>query len=393
MKLFVIGCGRCGGRVADRFAEIGRTARSDRRLDIVLGTLAVATTSVELNNLAFVADDLSRGVVIGAERTGGRGVGRENELAAEIAREEGDRVLRAVADSPRSLDADAFLLIAAAAGGTGSGAVSVLTRQLKERYPEKPAYNLIILPTVQEERAEPAAVINAATCLKSAYVMAEAVFLVDNEKLIGKDSSLRDHPERTNAAVVQPFYNLLCAGEERNPRFIGAKTLDAGDIVQSLSGWTAIGYAQGKAHKVVPELSIDDTHPSGDEVGTVQRAGRLVHDALNDLSLECKACDARSALYLLTAPHEAVNINHIQELGGTLKRVAEHAIIRGADYPREKRSMELSLILSEIVEVPRVTGFFDKALQRSPRARARRGPRDEHAKPDEEAFSDIPLLV
>ena len=43
---------------------------------------------------------------------------------------------------------------------------------------------------------------------------------------------------------VDPFYDLLCAGEETKRKFIGSKTLDAGDIKQTLTGWTCMGFGR-----------------------------------------------------------------------------------------------------------------------------------------------------
>ncbi|NIU85674.1 MAG: cell division protein FtsZ, partial [Candidatus Korarchaeota archaeon] len=143
-------------------------------------------------------------------------------------------------------ETDAFLLIASAAGGTGSGAIPVLTQYLKERYAEKPLYNLIVLPFRHEEKVEERTIYNAASCLKSAYLVADAIILIDNQRYISKDASLRNNLAKINTFVVEPFYNLLCAGEEKKAKYIGAKIIDAGDIIQTLSGWTVIGYGKSQ---------------------------------------------------------------------------------------------------------------------------------------------------
>jgi len=140
-------------------------------------------------------------------------------------------------------EADAFLLVAGASGGTGSGAIAIMTQYIKERFIDKPVYNMVVLPFDHEEATEERTVYNAATCLKSCYLVADAVILVDNQRYIRRETSLRGNLDRINAMITEPFYNLLCAGEEKQYKYIGAKVLDAGDIIQTLVGWTTIGFS------------------------------------------------------------------------------------------------------------------------------------------------------
>jgi cell division GTPase FtsZ len=191
MKLLVIGFGQCGGRIADEFARLGMRARSERKLNIITGVFAVNTDVADLSGLYSIRPDYQHRVLIGSNKTGGHGVGKINELGAEIARDDGDKIIDALRETPQFEETDAFLLIAGAAGGTGSGAIATITQKLKERYLEKPLYNLIVLPFQHEEETEGRTVYNAATCLKSAYVVADAVILVDNQRYISKNFSIR----------------------------------------------------------------------------------------------------------------------------------------------------------------------------------------------------------
>ncbi len=49
MKLVVVGFGQCGGRVADEFSKLNKTARSRRGIEIVTGTYAVNTDAADLS--------------------------------------------------------------------------------------------------------------------------------------------------------------------------------------------------------------------------------------------------------------------------------------------------------------------------------------------------------
>ena len=246
MKLLVIGCGQCGGRIADEFARLNRRARIQRGIGIITNAIAVNTDIADLTGLSFIKPDPQHRILIGDQKTGGHGVGKINELGAEIAREDSDKILEGIRTTEHFHDTDAILLAGSAAGGTGSGALPVLAQYLKELYTEKPLYNLVVLPFRHEEKVEERTIYNTATCLKSAYLVSDAVFLVDNQRYIKKESSIQDNLADINARIVEPFYNTLCAGEENKPRYIGAKLLDAGDIIQTLSGWTVIGYGTSR---------------------------------------------------------------------------------------------------------------------------------------------------
>src|SRR3972149_6494661 len=174
MKLVVVGLGQCGGRIADEFARLNPRARGRRGMTIVTGCFAVNTDAADLSGLSAISNDHRHRILIGSRKTGGHGVGKINEVGAEVAREDADKVIDAIRTTKKFFDTDAFLLIAGTAGGTGSGAISVLTQHLKERYIDKPIWNLLVLPFEHEESTEERTVYNVATCLKSCHSVAAA---------------------------------------------------------------------------------------------------------------------------------------------------------------------------------------------------------------------------
>ncbi|MDZ4230738.1 MAG: hypothetical protein U1B77_02845, partial [Dehalococcoidales bacterium] len=230
MKLLVIGLGQCGGRIADEFARLNRKARSQRGMEILTDVFAVNSDAADLSGLTSVRKDFRHRILIGGRKTGGHGVGKINELGAEIAKEGADKVIDAIRTTRHFYETDAFLLIASGGGGTGSGSLPVMTQHIKERYMDKPVYSAVILPFEHEETTEERTVYNTATCLKSTYAAADAVFLIDNQRFIKKDASLQNNLTKINSLIAEPFYGILCAGEEKKPKYVGAKLLDAGDI-------------------------------------------------------------------------------------------------------------------------------------------------------------------
>ncbi len=391
MKLLVIGCGQCGGRIADEFARLNRKARVQRGIDIITDTFAVNTDVADLSGLSFVRPDYQHRILIGGQKTSGHGVGKINELGAEIAREDSDKLIESIRTAPRFSETDAFLLIAGAAGGTGSGAIPILTQYLKERYIEKPIYNLIVLPFKFEESTEERTIYNAATCLKSAYLVADAVFLVDNQRYIRKDSSLRNNLAKINALVVEPFYNLLCAGEEKKPKYIGSKIIDAGDIIQTLAGWTVIGH--GKAHLPLFRFPFERKNGFRHKATETEKGIQAMNEAIGELSLKCNPAEAKRALYLLSAPPDEMNMNLIKELAASLRNLASGAIIRSGDYPRVRGSLDVTIILSEFININKVMDYFTETIKLTSAARQRWQGIEHERRGIEDAFKEIPSLL
>lgn len=390
MKILVIGCGQCGGRIADEFVRLNIRARKQRGIEIVSDCFAVNTDMADLAGLYFLKRDSHHRIIIGDQQTSGHGVGKINEIGAQIAQDESDRVIEAIRHADRTQEVDAILVTASAAGGTGSGAIAILTQHLKGYFPNKPIYNLIVLPFKHEELTEERIIYNAGTCLKSAFLVADAVFLVDNQRFVRNNMSLKNNFNNINALVVSPFYNLLCAGEEKKPERIGSKVLDAGDIIQTLSGWTSIGH--GIERIPLFKLFENNTNDFREKATQAQEEIRAMHTALDSLSLRCNPTDARRALYLLSAPHDKMNMNLIEDLGNTLKDIAQDAVIRSGDYPIDKHHLEVTVILSELRNVARITDLFTKVIfyisNRKPHRRI--GVEELQLK---DAFKDIPTLL
>src|SRR3989338_4052343 len=137
MKLTVICFGQCGGRIADVFARLNAKARRQRKIEITPGVFAVNTDSADLSGLKYIRPDYRHRILIGNKKTGGHGVGKINELGAEVAKEDADKVIEAISASKKLPEADAFLLVAGAGGGTGSGAIAIMTQNIKERFADK----------------------------------------------------------------------------------------------------------------------------------------------------------------------------------------------------------------------------------------------------------------
>jgi len=391
MKLVVIGFGQCGGRIADAFARLNKRARSRRGIEIITGAFAVNTDAADLSGLSTIKADYQHRVLIGGRKTSGHGVGKINELGAEVAREDADKVIDAIRTARHFFESDAFLLVASAAGGTGSGAIPIMTKYIKERYVDKPVYNLIVLPFQHEEDTEERTIYNSAACLKSVNSVADAVILVDNQRYVRKDFSLRNNLVKINDLIVEPFYNLLCAGEEKKSKYIGVRLLDAGDIIQTVAGWTVIGY--GKSQLPLIKLPFEGTRNFRKKSTEIHRGLQAMDEAISELSLKCSPMDASRALYLLSAPAKEMNMELIKDLGDYLRDVASEAIIRNGDYPRQRGILDVTVILSELSDVEKVRNYYTESASFIPEVKKRQRRVENKLSKIDEAAKDIPSLL
>ena len=188
-----------------------------------------------------------------------------------------------------------------------------------------------------------------ATCLKSSYLVADAIFLVDNQRYLSKDASISSNLTKINAMIVEPFFNLLCAGEEKKPKYIGAKMLDAGDIIQTLTGWTTLGY--GRSHTPLFKSFFEGSRDFRSKATETQKGTQAMDEAISGLSLKCNPIDAKRALYLVSAPAKEINMDLVKALGIYLKNMAQDAIIRSGDYPRDRGMLDVTVVLSEFSDL------------------------------------------
>ena len=191
--------------------------------------------------------------------------------------------------------------------------------------------------------------------------------------------------------IVEPFYNLLCAGEEKKRKHIGAKMLDAGDIIQTLVGWTVIGY--GKSSLPLLRMPFERTRNFRKKSTETHKGIQAMDEALSELSLRCNPADASRALYLLAAPAKEMNMDLVKELGDYLRDICPEAVIRNGDYPRERGVMDVTVILSELGDVEKVRGYYTGSTGFIKEMTQRQEVMGQKLKGIDEAGKDIPSLL
>jgi cell division GTPase FtsZ len=362
MKLTVIGLGQCGCRIADQFARLNFKARGQRKATIAPSVIAVNTDQADLTGLKFIRDDYTHRVLLGLRQTLGHGVGKINELGAQLAKEDGDKVLDAVKATPQFYETHAFLLIAGTAGGTGSGSLPIIARAVKDRYISKPVYALAILPFEHEQTSESRSTFNTATCLKSTYNIVDAIFLADNQRYVRKDASLVSNIDRINRMIAEPFYDLMCAGEVTKAKYVGSRTIDAGDIIASLEGWTTIGLGRTELPSFRFPWEVKKKS-FRDKALESFRGTRSMDATISDLSLTCDPKDAGKSIYIIAGPEKELNMDMVKSISDYIKELAPNALIRGGDFPGERHFIDVTLILSQLSFVPRIKDIYEQATQ------------------------------
>jgi cell division GTPase FtsZ len=224
----------------------------------------------------------------------------------------------------------------------------------------KPVYALIVLPLTAEGNV-PANVYNTALCLKSIDKTADAVFLFDNEKVMS-EASIKSAAsnDALNREIVAPFFDLLRASEKVDQKFLGTSNIGIGDIVQSLNGWSAIGY--GRAQISPSGLTLfrrgDHFESKGEE--TI-KAMEALGSALSHFSIQCRLEDARKALYLLCVPGKNANINMARSVGNRMRELTNNGEVRGGDFYGVKDHASVTLIASRITFLDKVKDYYERA--------------------------------
>jgi cell division GTPase FtsZ len=256
---------------------------------------------------------------------------------------------------------------------------------------DKPIYAMAVLPFAHEEETEERTIYNTATCLKSLNSVADAIFLIDNQRYVRKDFSLKSNLTKINQLMVEPFYNLLCAGEEKKAKHIGARVLDGGDIIQTLAGWTVIGY--GKSPLPTIRLPFLKSRSFREKSTETHKGIQAMDEAVSEISIRCNPADAGRALYLISAPAREMNMDLVKELGDYLRDMAGEAVIRNGDYPRERGVLDVTVILSELSSVEKVKEYYGRAANFIQDVKVRQTEVEDKLKEIEVASKDLPSLL
>ncbi len=361
MKLAMIGIGQAGGKILDKFLEYDQRTGSG----IVRSAIAVNTAKADLMGMENVPED--NRVLIGQSRVKGHGVGADNELGAEIAEEDIDEIQGAIDNIPVH-EVDAFLIIAALGGGTGSGGAPVLAKHLKRIYTE-PVYGIGVLPGKDEGGIY---TLNAARSFQTFVSEVDNLLVFDNDAWRKSGESIQGGYDEINEEIVTRFGILFGAGEVESSADVGESVVDSSEIINTLAGGgvSTVGYA---SESVEPQNSgglLSKLRGSGgseteDTANTTNRITSLVRKAaLGRLTLPCEIEGTERALLVVAGPTSYLNRKGIERGRKWLEEQTGSMEVRGGDYPvNDSGQVAAVTLLSGVTNVPRIKELQGKAVE------------------------------
>ncbi|WP_054520032.1 tubulin/FtsZ family protein [Halanaeroarchaeum sulfurireducens] len=357
----MIGFGQAGGKVLDKFLEYDERTGSG----IVRAAVAVNTAKADLMGLEHVDED--NRVLIGQSRVKGHGVGADNELGAEIAEEDVGEIQGAIDNIPVH-EVDAFLLISALGGGTGSGGAPVLAKHLKRIYTE-PVYGLGILPGKDEGGIY---LLNAARSFQTFVHEVDNLLVFDNDAWRKAGESVAGGYDEINEEIATRFGILFGAGEIDGSDDVAESVVDSSEIINTLAGGgiSTVGYAsetvqQQDSGGLLSRFRGEDDMAGEDSASTTNRITSLVRKAaLGRLTLPCEIDGSERALLVVAGPANYLNRKGIERGRKWLEEQTGSMEVRGGDYPVGDSDKVASVVLlSEVTNVPRIKELQGKAIE------------------------------
>jgi cell division GTPase FtsZ len=362
MKLAMIGFGQAGGKIVDKFIEYDMTTGSR----IVKSAIAVNTAKADLMGLEHVPEE--NRVLIGQARVKGHGVGADNELGAEVAEEDIDEVQSAV-DAVPVHEVDAFLVVAALGGGTGSGGAPVLAKHLKRIYTE-PVYGLGVLPSGDEGGIY---TLNAARSFQTFVREVDNLLVFDNDAWRQSGESVEGGYDEINREIVNRFGVLFGAGEVQPGQEVAESVVDSSEIINTLAsgGVSTVGYAteevtpqneQGLLSRIKGNGGDEDAM---DSTNTTNRVTSLVRKAtLGRLTLDCDIRSTERALLVMSGPPQHINRKGMERGRKWLEEETGSMEVRGGDYPKSSADhIDATVLLSGVTDVDRIKELQQIAIE------------------------------
>jgi len=363
MKLAMIGFGQAGGKIVDKFIEYDMATNSG----IVNSAIAVNSAKADLMGLEHVPEE--NRVLVGQARVKGKGVGADNELGAEVAEEDIDEIDNAI-DTVPVHEVDAFLVVAAMGGGTGSGGAPVLAKHLKRIYTE-PVYGLGVLPSGDEGGIY---TLNAARSFQTFVREVDNLMVFDNDAWRQSGESVEGGYEEINREIVNRFGVLFGAGEVAPGEEVAESVVDSSEIINTLAsgGVSTVGYAteevQPQAEGLLSRIKGGDDGEPGDGMdaaNTTNRVTSLVRKAtLGRLTLPCEIRGAERALLVMSGPPQHINRKGMERGRKWLEEETGSMEVRGGDYPQSGANhVDAAVLLSGVTDVPRIKELQQVAIE------------------------------
>jgi cell division GTPase FtsZ len=355
MRIGLIGMGQAGGRIADLFTNFSKHTIYGK---IVSFSLAINAAKSDLLGLSTIPYDDR--LLIGHTEVRGHGVGLSRSTGATIATGGLHTVLDAITRR-FSEYIDAFFVVVGTGGGTGSGGVPVLVRDLKENFRE-PVYVLAVLPSDEEGTLMAS---NSVDCFTELQSIADGIIAFDNNLWKKQARSLEDAYYAMNSWLLRPLFSLLGAGEAKKGN-VGVKVVDAGDLIASWKGLAVMGYSTLRARTLSDKLLGLFRIRRPDSMDMLAPTVKLYSVASNALSAgalsaRCNLKEAQRGLILFAGPRSEINIEGYTRARQLVEEAIGRQEVRGGDFPIDRlNEVRAVTLLSGFNDLPRLREFRER---------------------------------
>ena len=344
MRIFIIGYGQAGGKIADAFVEFAKKTRQN----FVVNALAINTARSDLMGVKNIP--MEDRILIGESQTKGHGIGADNERGAQVATDEIYTIQNEI-DKRGTYKIDAFLIIAGLGGGTGSGGAPVLARRIKKLY-EEPVYGLGVLPAKDEGSLYS---LNAARSMMTLVNEVDNLFLFDNDAWKKEGESVKEAFADINDEIVRRFAILFGAGEANE---VGQMVVDAAEVINTLKGGgiSTIGYASEEIESKGLFKKLLGKKKDLENLDTVTRITALVRRSIaGRLTIPCDVSTAEKALIITAGPPAELSRKGIEMSKVRIEDIIRGKEVRGGDYPIVKGQRVSTVVLfSGVSDIPRI---------------------------------------
>jgi cell division GTPase FtsZ len=326
LKVFLIGLGRAGCRIAYQFFT--------HDLENVYGVL-IDTDLADLGYLRY-----RYRIPAGEGILSGEGTGRDIDLGMQVIQAEKFSIVEKISRLKEGIDC--FFVISALGGGTG-GACGPLLEELKKNFIE-PVYYIGLLPSREDLQVTS---INAAKGLREAIRYPDAFFPIDMDNL-KSSTSLKGNFKSLNSKIFRYFQPLFQIGEFKGRDDIGENAVDFSDLAKTLKGLSVAGHAW---------LNLEED-PNADKPEAVIA---LTKKASQETTLSIDNADVQKALVVVLGDRK-----YIDFLGSIPSRLwVEKNIsgkeVRGGDLPLSKKGQaEVLLVFSDIKRSNKIASLYQK---------------------------------
>lgn len=292
MKLVAVGLGQGGGKIVDAL-------QAEDREEEIYSSYAINTARADLEGLRYVKR--SRRILIGEYEMHGEGAGANYDVGRDVVRANQHAIAREM-DLKDAYPYDAFMVTAGGGGGIGSPGASIVAKFLKD-FGDEPVFGLYALPAVKGLPKDKRILYsrNALQGYRDLKEEVESTILWDNDVYAGGGGTIREMYRRMNRWLATMLTPPLRASTVARPREVGERVIDAGDIIETLKGDVAIGYAEKDISKF-----IGRQEPKPKDIES------LTKESVRNLSVPVPIEEIKTALLTAIGPAD-----HLQSRGST----------------------------------------------------------------------------